>query len=364
MIGVIGGYGNIGIEVCEILKRTLDEKLRICGRNFCHASKRAKDLLKNEEWFLIKESSENEWNCFFHNCRAVLCCANLDNKTIRLINGISIYNNCPVVYMNTNKQETDLNEDKGIFIYGAGSIPGLSGILPQYGAKEFDLVKKFDFYYGAKAIFTHTAAKDYMEGVVYGDSKSMVMWKNGKISPYVKSVKTGIQLNKEFKGTKYFPYFDKESELISRKFQLDEGRWHMCIAGEHTLKVMDRARFDYKNNKEKTLNDICIASKLDCFGATSYARFVCGIEGIISNKKLKKNLILECKNPSRLTGSVAAATILLCVEHKMERGSYFLSESKNNLDIIEKLLQINDEIRIRGIYDHEKDEEIIIEGEI
>ena len=52
-------------------------------------------------------------------------------------------------------------------------------------SQDFDSVASIDFYYGAKGTFTYTAAKDYMDGVFNNSNRSMVMWKYGKLLPYV-----------------------------------------------------------------------------------------------------------------------------------------------------------------------------------
>ena len=178
MIGIIGGYGNIGIEAADIIKTNSSEMIRVAGRNISKVSQRAKELFASDKWFQIKESSSNEWKDFIKGCRLVLCSAELGNETVECINRIAGELDCPIVYLGINlpKQEAE-----GKFIYGAGSIPGLSGIIPQYLAQDFDSVASIDFYYGAKGTFTYTAAKDYMDGVFNNSNRSMVMWKYGKL---------------------------------------------------------------------------------------------------------------------------------------------------------------------------------------
>ena len=44
MIGIIGGYGNIGIEAADIIKTNSSEMIRVAGRNFSIVSQRAKEL--------------------------------------------------------------------------------------------------------------------------------------------------------------------------------------------------------------------------------------------------------------------------------------------------------------------------------
>lgn len=174
MIGIIGGYGNIGIEAADIIKTNSSEMIRVAGRNISKVSQRAKELFASDKWFQIKESSSNEWKDFIKGCRLVLCSAELGNETVECINRIAGELDCPIVYLGINlpKQEAE-----GKFIYGAGSIPGLSGIIPQYLAQDFDSVASIDFYYGAKGTFTYNAAKDYMDGVFNNSNRSMVMWK-------------------------------------------------------------------------------------------------------------------------------------------------------------------------------------------
>lgn len=303
--------------------------IRVAGRNISKVSQRAKELFASDKWFQIKESSSNEWKDFIKGCRLVLCSAELGNETVECINRIAGELDCPIVYLGINlpKQEAE-----GKFIYGAGSIPGLSGIIPQYLAQDFDSVASIDFYYGAKGTFTYTAAKDYMDGVFNNSNRSMVMWKYGKLLPYVPAEveKTNMYICNEIENMRCFPYFDDESEYLCQKYGLSEGRWHMCISGENTLKVLERARYDYQVNKDKTLRNICRASKLDCFGTTGITKFVCSIAGMVSNEVIEKSLLLTSSNPSRLTGSVAAATVLTILEMGMERGSFLLSKSKIN----------------------------------
>lgn len=152
------------------------EMIRVAGRNISKVSQRAKELFASDKWFQIKESSSNEWKDFIKGCRLVLCSAELGNETVECINRIAGELDCPIVYLGINlpKQEAE-----GKFIYGAGSIPGLSGIIPQYLAQDFDSVASIDFYYGAKGTFTYNAAKDYMDGVFNNSNRSMVMWKYG-----------------------------------------------------------------------------------------------------------------------------------------------------------------------------------------
>ena len=192
---------------------------------------------------------------------------------------------------------------------------------------------------------------------------SMVMWKYGKLVPYVPAEveKTNMYICNEIENMRCFPYFDDESEYLCQKYGLSEGRWHMCISGENTLKVLERARYDYQVNKDKTLRNICRASKLDCFGTTGITKFVCSIAGMVSNEVIEKSLLLTSSNPSRLTGSVAAATVLTILEMGMERGSFLLSKSKINLEVMKKLLNIGTEIRV-SIRDNIGSDEI--EGEI
>lgn len=64
MIGIIGGYGNIGIEAADIIKTNSSEMIRVAGRNISKVSQRAKELFASDKWFQIKESSSNEWKDF------------------------------------------------------------------------------------------------------------------------------------------------------------------------------------------------------------------------------------------------------------------------------------------------------------
>lgn len=53
MIGIIGGYGNIGIEAADIIKTNSSEMIRVAGRNISKVSQRAKELFASDKWFQI-----------------------------------------------------------------------------------------------------------------------------------------------------------------------------------------------------------------------------------------------------------------------------------------------------------------------
>lgn len=347
MIGIIGGCGNIGLEAAKILRKQTREQFKIAGHSFTHASSKAKELFKNDEWYQITNGVYSEWENYFKNCSVVLCSATLEDSENEMIDKIAANCKCPLIHLGINIPEKNRNENS--CIYGAGSIPGLSGILPWYLAQKFEEVDKVEFYYGAKGGFTATSARDYLQGIYNADNKSMSMWKEGNIVPYETTGKKSDVLERELQGVKFFPYFDKEALCISQELQLKEGRWNMGIFGSRTIKILERVRYDYQANPQKTIEDICVANKLDCFGVKAMTKFVCQISGTVRGIKTEKTIILTCAEPAVLTGSVAAATVLVAKESKRQEGVSLLSDSVIRIKVFQKLLEINPSISIKII---------------
>lgn len=307
MIGIIGGYGNIGIEAADIIKTNSSEMIRVAGRNISKVSQRAKELFASDKWFQIKESSSNEWKDFIKGCRLVLCSAELGNETVECINRIAGELDCPIVYLGINfpKQEAE-----GKFIYGAGSIPGLSGIIPQYLAQDFDSVASIDFYYGAKGTFTYTAAKDYMDGVFNNSNRSMVMWKYGKLVPYVPAEveKTNMYICNEIENMRCFPCIyvpivaDQEIERAKKILEITNANIVLTTVAENSEYMSGKAIIEVD-----ALSDIKFETELPEYGLedVAYIIFTSGStgepKGVTITHAAAVNTIEDINNKNKVT---------------------------------------------------------------
>ena len=339
MIGILGAYGNIGIWATRFIKVNSSQKLRIGGRNIDKVSPEIREEFANADWVKVDVSDKESIEQFITGCDCILDCTKISEKDALQMDDIASVANVPIVHLGIVGYRK--GKSNAPIIYGAGSIPGLSGLIPQYLAQHFDSVEKCDFYYGGIGSFSYTAARDYMEGIFESTNHSMSYWKDGELQPFTPTPTSPTDVLESFLGAfKSFPYFDEESAAVVKKTGFKEARFQMCLGGERTLRTLDSARLQYKQNPEKTIEEICRSTQLDCFGKSENAIFVCNIDGTANGTECQKQLIISGLAPSQLTGSVAGATVITGLEKELPHQEFLLGETDLSNDIINKLSNI------------------------
>lgn len=340
MIGILGAYGTIGVWATRFIKKNSQENLRIGGRNIEKAPSELRSEWDDAEWMNVNVSDRVSVEAFMEGCSCILDCAKLNESQSHLMDEIGEIRKIPVVHLGiVGYKRRNANVP---ILYGAGSIPGLSGLIPQYFAQEFDSVNALDFYYGGVGAFSYTAAKDYLDGILETTNHSMVCWKNGEIVPFSASENdVSMELGRFVSDYKSFPYFDEEADAITRKLHLSESRFQMCVNGKRTIDSMNSARFLYKQDPQKTIENLCLASKLDSFGISENTFFLCIMDGKKENRSVKKELLIYGLAPARATGTTAAAAVL-CIAERNKTGFVQLLGESDYAEPIIKLLKENE----------------------
>lgn len=337
MIGILGAYGAVGIWATRFIRNNSEYRLRIGGRNIEKAPSELRSEWSDAEWVKVDVSDKESVERFMDGCEIVLDCAKLSESQTTQMDEIAENKKVPVLHLGIAGFK---RKDSGVAIaYGAGCIPGLSGLIPQYLAMNFDRVHSLEFYYGGLGAFSYTAANDFIDSLHNSDNRTMVYWKNGEILPFVPSsndyseeLKSVISINK------MFPFFDGEAEAVTRKMNLDEARFHMCLSGQRMIEIMNSARHQYKQNPDETIKKLCTASKLDTFGIKENTFYLCLMEGEKNGAPAKFKMTVSGLGPSPMTGVSAGAATLSFINKKNICGTFLLGESDLATPIIDSLI--------------------------
>ena len=337
MIGILGAYGAVGIWATRFIRNNSDYRLRIGGRNIEKAPSELRSEWNDAEWVKVDVSNKESVERFMDGCEIILDCAKLSESQTTQMDEIAEAKNTPVLHLGI---EGFKRKESGVsIVYGAGCIPGLSGLIPQYLAKKFDHVNSLEFYYGGLGAFSYTAANDFIDSLHNSNNRTMVYWKNGEILPFVPSsndyseeLKSVISINK------MFPFFDGEAEAVTRKMNLDEARFHMCLSGQRMIEIMNSARHQYKQNSDETIKKLCTASKLDTFGIKENTFYLCVMEGEKNGVPAKFKMTVSGLGPSPMTGVSAGAATLCFAKEKKSCGTILLGESDLATPIIDSLI--------------------------
>lgn len=337
MIGILGAYGAVGIWATRYIRKNSDARLRIGGRNIENAPSELRTEWSDAEWTKVDVSSQESVEKFINGCEIILDCAKLTEAQTVMMDEIAEAKHTPVLHLGIAGFK---RKESGVSIlYGAGCIPGLSGLIPQYLAKKFDHIHSLEFYYGGLGAFSYTAANDFIDSLHNSNNRTMVYWKNGEILPFTPS---SNDLSEDLKSVipinKMFPFFDGEAEAVTRKLNIDEARFHMCLSGQRTIEIMNSARHQYKQNPDETIKKLCTASKLDTFGTKESTFYLCVMEGVKDNAPAKFKFIIHGLGPSPMTGVSAGAATLCLAQEKKSCGTILLGESDLAAPVIESLI--------------------------
>lgn len=160
MIGVIGGYGNIGRYTVSALKNYGERGLKIGGRN----EKRSKTIFPDLPFQIVDIDNENSILKFAQGCSVIVNCSGpsafANNTLVNICKDIK----CPLVDVGMNLMNTELKINKEIdtvIIHGAGASPGIAALITRWGGREIGKAQSLKYYMGFSDKFTRTAAEDY-----------------------------------------------------------------------------------------------------------------------------------------------------------------------------------------------------------
>ncbi|HRU97881.1 MAG TPA: saccharopine dehydrogenase NADP-binding domain-containing protein [Ruminococcus sp.] len=362
MVGILGGYGDIGRNVTAFLEKYSDEKIRIGSR---HPERKLSGEHSDRISYEYVDITDIESvKRFINGCNAVVNCTGCnDDNVVAAADAVSA---AGCGYIDLCMNEKLKAGGKGKVVYGCGSIPGLAELMMLYLGREFEKPEDMNFIYGALGNFSLTAAQDYLEGVLKSSSRSMVCLKNGKVT----ECESLTELEQRFPFTEekcmMFPYIDEGALYAASELGLCSGSWYMAFAGNRTLQALENASAVYTKDRNSAVQALSTASELDCAEKGKFVGILIEITGIINKEgdRGTKTLYLRCDDPSRLTGSVAAASLLALGKDILPEGAYPLYKCGQPERFIKYLENFQDVFRIfiadgdRSVFMEE------IEGEI
>lgn len=175
MIGIVGGYGDIGKKVAEKLSHK--HKVLIGGRN----ASSNKELFEGYENITFKNVDIFNYDSlceFTEKCELVINCVGPSWKTNGLVELCCIRKKIHLLDIGYPEKMDNLQsmEVGSTILYGVGTCPGLSELLQIYLGNFFDRLEELNTYFGGRDRFTRTAAEDYLYGIT--GRKNMPLYLN------------------------------------------------------------------------------------------------------------------------------------------------------------------------------------------
>lgn len=303
---VLGAYGNIGSHALRYLYDTKKYKLYASGRDISKVSAEDLQYLDGVEWTNLDVNDEVALKNYIQDMDIVVNTVAFSSKNGHKIAKICIENNKKYIDagMNEYLANMDISNSDVTCIYGAGALPGLSGVLSTYVAKDFTFIDSFKHITSLQGVFSKGSAYDYLDGVSNVDSSANLKKINKCYLPFIEEV----SLN---------PYVDNETKYVANKIHLnDNANWYMAMKLGKFKSIIESSAIMFHSNPEEAVENLVKNSKLYNVKSDEHMIFMIEVFGTLSNgDKSFKTLILKSGNPSNLTGLVTGICADICADY-------------------------------------------------
>jgi hypothetical protein len=319
MIGILGGYGKVGLQAARVLKEWSKSPLRIGGRNPEKARNRFTNEFPDAEWVTVDIENDDSLKKFISDCELIVNCAGPSHRITTRVAQMCLSHGCHHIDAGEIKNTENMHKpSQGTAVFhGAGAIPGLSGLLPRWLAGSFDTVNNLIAYTGGLDQFTLSGAEDYLFGVLDEARAPLAAWKDGACRSSALNRRSGVALPFFPREVNLQPYFDTETEFVAKSLSLRNGEWYLAIDGEHVSAALEGISAQFYADTTGATKRLCLASELDTAGRQTYLNFLVQLEGVRQGKSLTRTLVLQTGGTSVLAGSVAAVTGIALLEEEL-----------------------------------------------
>jgi hypothetical protein len=342
MIGIIGGYGEVGLQACLLLQKWGKKPLKIGGRNPRKGQKKHASLISNSIWEEVNAEELISLRKFINGCDLVINCAGPSHRFSEKIIKECILQGCHLVDAGMGVRPSQFAQEsiERAMIYAAGATPGLSGLFQIWFGHKWEAVNSILCYTGALGQLTRSGAEDYLEGVLHHSNQPRTAWRN-QIVPNLLPRETGIRLPFFPRETTLLPVFDAETHLVAKRLDLQNGDWYVAVDGDNIMLVLGSASLQYQSNPKAVIEKLYLATQLDTAGRKPYFKLLVQITGVKGGKKLTQTAVLESGETTTLTGSVAGVLAMAVLEDHLKPGLQHLSSIENVNYVMDKLSETN-----------------------
>lgn len=332
MVGVIGGYGNIGRKIIKLLIQRGHTQIRIGSRKQADLSK--EPIFKDIEWQTLDINDEKNLHQFMAQHTVVLNVAGPSSHLSLKVAKCAREIGCHLIDCGYNHQMSKLTlktPDQSI-LYNMGAVPGLSELLPLALANEFQSLEDFYHCYSITGTFTKIAATDFIEGLLNNRENKLPLLSEDKLN-----LNDAIHFFTE--GRRLVRYENQETNLVNQKLKCNSGQWYNVICGSNTETFFKETIGKFYSEKEKLITELCLASEMDSQFIEAQIAFYLKMSGQNrSGDSIQKHYYLKAPSQQMASASFCVATYESLLEGNIESGIGSIEKIKNPTSVLEKVI--------------------------
>ena len=352
-IGIVGGYGRVGLETAQHLIKITNYDIVISGRSIKKADEAAANLGARVSGQMVDINDQSTLDVFCRRCDIVINCAGpsavvQDRVALAAIRQ-SIHYVDPggynMLYKILEEKENEI-KNKGLrFVISAGLFPGLSEVFPAYIAKtQFESVNYLELYYVGHDRWTYNSAYDIVSSLKEMENYGFVYFDNGRMKKLgkVSGIKK-IKLPPPLGSVRVFPFFSPEILQVVQKYGIKSAQTYGTNSGIFVpltmFYIMLFRQYKTQKQKERSAMLIAKAAELDLKKRSPYFIMYLIIEGKMAGKKKRIVSKLVFGDTYKPTGLSLAITARLILEGAAEKAGRFLLAEGVNMERVISLLE-------------------------
>ncbi|MFI5793621.1 saccharopine dehydrogenase NADP-binding domain-containing protein [Streptomyces sp. NPDC051677] len=307
LIGVIGGYGAVGLSAARSLAAQGRFRLRIGGRRIEAARACAARLDAPAEAMAVDAADTDSLVRFGQGCRIVLNCSGPAYLLADRARRAAFAAGADYVDVMDDGSAAAADPDRTA-VLSAGLSPGLSGLLPELLAQGLCRGGEFTGCYAGLGAFTRTGALDYLLSMERGYGTPMAVWR-GRVAPGALGVLEHFTVPGVPRPLTAHPFLTEELVGRARVLGLDEARWYNAFDGSALLDALNRSQGApaAARDLDAGAEALVRASALDAAGRTPYHVLWGRLEASDQEgRAVSRSVLIRGEDGSLLTGAVGA----------------------------------------------------------
>ncbi|CAM3314505.1 MULTISPECIES: saccharopine dehydrogenase NADP-binding domain-containing protein [Streptomyces] len=336
MIGVIGGYGDVGAHTVSALYRA-GVPVRIGGRSATAAAHfRARRLPPGAaaEARTVDVRDGDSVRAFADGLSVLVNCAGPSHLTgssaarAALRAGVDYVDAAGDDALHAQLDDDRYRHSGRTAVLSAGLRPGLTGLFPRavaHWVRTAGLTRPETVCLRTRVVdhFTTTSALEYLHGAATTAAGPLAAWRDGAARPRALTRRIVADLL-FFPGTStVVPQLSAEDIRTARALGVRDGDWLTLVQGEQVLAALDRV---HVLPPEDAAERLCRAARLDMAGRSPSVTLAVVVAGRGASGAESRTAVLHGTGNAPLSGAVAAHTALQVLRGEVPPGRHFAAD--------------------------------------
>lgn len=289
MIGILGMQSSMGQQVVRLLTQWGFLPVRGGSRRMAPS-----DLPACVSWQTVDITDPDSLQRFVAGCDLIINCAGPSHITTPRVLSATLRASVHLIDAGgaSCKELIVPQWHENIVLLDAGVVPGLSGWLPRWLAKDFSRVDSLQVWQGILDRFTLSGAEDFLAGV--------------PISKYQRSPKPLAQQNLPFfpRPVQVTPWQDNETQWVSASLGVSNSRWFNVSDGQALPAVMRDLSL---MTSSQACTSLVNASALDIQSFRPYVRYLLEVTGEQEGRNRTESALIQGVSVAQVCGAFIAA---------------------------------------------------------